>query len=51
MRFQHAARPGDDTVTATVVIEVVSPGTFPAGHPDSKPRLGPWSHGVPPMPV
>jgi hypothetical protein len=41
MRFQHAARPGDDTVTATVVIEVVSPGTFPAGHPDSKPRLGP----------
>lgn len=51
MRFQHPAWPGDDSLTSTVIIEVVSPGTFPPGHPGSKPRLGPWSHGVPPMPV
>ena len=51
MRFVHPAQPGDDGGTATVVIELTSPGTFPPGHPDSKPRLGPWSHGVPPMPV
>ena len=51
LRFQHPAQPGDDGVTATVVIGLTSPGTFPPGHPDSKPRLGPWPHGVPPMPV
>jgi transcriptional regulator with XRE-family HTH domain len=51
MRFQHPARQGDDGITATVVMELGSPGTFPPGHPGSKPRLGPWSHGVPPMPA
>lgn len=51
MRFQHPAQPGDDGTAGTVIIEVVSPGTFPPGHPDSKPRLGPWYHGVPPMPA
>jgi hypothetical protein len=43
--------PGDPGVTSTVVIELSSPGTFPPGHEDAKPRLGPWAHGVPPMPV
>ena len=51
MRFQHPAQPGDEGMTATVVIELTSPGQLPPGHPSSKPRLGPWSHGVPPMPV
>jgi hypothetical protein len=51
MRFQHPAQPGDEGITATVVIELTSPGQLPPGHPSSKPRLGPWSHGVPPMPV
>lgn len=51
IRFQHPAQPGDDGITATVLIGLTSPGQFPPGHPGSKPRLGPWSHGVPPMPV
>jgi len=51
MRFQHPAVPGDQGVTATVVIKLTSPGTFPPGHEGMKPRLGPWAHGVPPMPV
>ena len=51
MRFQHPAEPGDQGITATVVIELSSPGQFPPDHPSSKPRLGRWAHGVPPMPV
>jgi hypothetical protein len=51
MRFQHPAQPGDDGITATVIIELTFPGDLPPGHPSSKPRLGPWPHGVPPMPV
>jgi transcriptional regulator with XRE-family HTH domain len=49
VRFQHPAQPGDDGLTATVVLQLTSPGQ-PAPD-DMRPRLGPWSHGVPPMPV
>jgi hypothetical protein len=49
IRFQHPAWPGDQGVTATIVIELESPGRLPAE--DRKPRLGPWSHGVPPLNV
>jgi hypothetical protein len=51
MRFQYPAMPHDGGMTATVVIELTSPGTLPPGDLSSRPRLGPWSHGVPPMPV
>ena len=49
MRFQHPAEPGDEGLTATVVVELTSTGQLPPE--DMKPRLGPWSHGVPPMPL
>jgi transcriptional regulator with XRE-family HTH domain len=49
IRFQHPARPGDEGLTATVVIELTTPGQ-PTPE-DMRPRLGPWSHGVPPMSV
>jgi hypothetical protein len=51
MRFQYPAAPGERGLTATVIIELSSPGTFPPGHEGMKPWLGPWAHGVPPMPV
>lgn len=49
MRFEHPADPSDEaTITATVVITLTAPGqTTPE---DRKPRLGPWNHGVPPVP-
>lgn len=49
IRFQHPVRPGDEGLTATVVLQLTSPGQPPPD--DMRPRLGPWSHGVPPMPV
>jgi transcriptional regulator with XRE-family HTH domain len=49
IRFQHPARPGDQGLTATVVIELTSPSQL--APEDMRPRLGPWSHGVPPMPA
>jgi hypothetical protein len=51
LRFQYPSAPRDGGMTATVLIELTSPGTLPDGHPDMRPRLGPWSHGVPPMPL
>jgi hypothetical protein len=51
MRFQHPAVLGDEGMTATVIIELTSPGTLPPGDLSLKPRLGPWTHGVPPMPL
>jgi hypothetical protein len=50
LSFQHATEPGYG-LTATVVIKLASPGTYPDDSPSMKPRLGPWSHGVPLMPV
>lgn len=51
IRFEHPAQPGDDNpgITATVVITLTTPGQ-PTPE-DRKPRLGPWPHGVPPMPL
>jgi transcriptional regulator with XRE-family HTH domain len=49
IRFQHPAWPGDQGITASVFIELTTPGQ-PTPE-DMRPRLGPWSHGVPPMPV
>lgn len=49
MRFQHPAESGGQDMTATVVIELTTPGQPSAE--DMRPRLGPWSHGVPPMPL
>ena len=47
--FRYPAWPGHEGTTATVVFELASPGTpSPA---DMRPRLGPWPHGVPPMPA
>jgi hypothetical protein len=51
MRFQHPFVPGDQGTTATVIIKLTMPGTLPLGHLSLKPRLGPWTHGVPPMPL
>ena len=51
MRLQYPSAPRDGGMTATVILELASPGTFPPGDPSMEPRLGPWSHGVPPMPV
>jgi hypothetical protein len=51
MRFQHPAVPGGQGITATVIIELTLPGTLPPGDLDLKPGLGPWAHGVPPMPL
>lgn len=51
MRLQHPAIPRGGGTTATVVITLTTPGTLPAGHEAMKPRLGPWAHGVPPMPL
>jgi hypothetical protein len=57
-RDGHAleVRPGVGMTTGRYVgevteIELASPGTFPPGDPGMKPRLGPWAHGVPPMPL
>jgi transcriptional regulator with XRE-family HTH domain len=47
--FQHPVRPGDQGITAAVVLELTTPGRLPPE--DMRARLGPWSHGVPPMPV
>jgi transcriptional regulator with XRE-family HTH domain len=47
--FRYPAVPGHEGTTATVVFELTSPGTLPPE--DMRPRLGPWPHGVPPMPV
>jgi hypothetical protein len=50
MRFEYLADPSDEaSTTATVVISLASPGYDPdSAH--TRPRLGPWTHGVPPMP-
>jgi transcriptional regulator with XRE-family HTH domain len=47
--FRYPAWPGHEGTTATVLFELASPGILPAE--DMKPRLGPWPHGVPPMPA
>jgi hypothetical protein len=50
IRFQHPASPEDEAdVTATVIISLTTPGRPTAE--DMRPRLGPWPHGVPPMPL
>jgi hypothetical protein len=50
MHFQYPAEPGDQSTVATVVISLTSPGHDPdPAH--TRPRLGPWPHGVPPMPL
>jgi hypothetical protein len=49
IRFLYPAFPGHEGTTATVVFELASPGTLPPE--DMRPRLGPWHHGVPPMPA
>jgi transcriptional regulator with XRE-family HTH domain len=50
IRFEHPAQlDGEGDLTATVVIELTSPGT--PSPEAARPRLGPWSHGVPPMPL
>jgi hypothetical protein len=51
MRFQHPAVPGGSGTTATVIIGLTTPGTLLPGDLSLKPRLGPWAHGVPPMPL
>jgi hypothetical protein len=33
-------------MTATVIIDLTSPGTLPPGDLSLKPRPGPWTHGV-----
>jgi hypothetical protein len=48
--FEESLGPGYG-LTAALTIKLASPGTLPDGHPSMKPRFGPWSHGVPPMPV
>ena len=49
MRFEYLADPGDEaSTTATVVISLASPGYDP-DPTHTRPRLGPWTHGVPPM--
>src|ERR1700678_4151712 len=47
--FRYPAFPGHEGTTATVVFELECPGTLPPE--DMRPRLGPWPHGVPPMPA
>lgn len=47
--FRYPAWPGHEGTTATVVFELASPGTPSAE--GMRPRLGPWPHGVPPMPA
>jgi transcriptional regulator with XRE-family HTH domain len=47
--FRYPAWPGHEGTTATVVLQLASPGTPSAE--DMRPRLGPWPHGVPPMPA
>jgi transcriptional regulator with XRE-family HTH domain len=49
MRLEHPIHPGGEEITATLVIELTTPGQ-PVPE-DMRPRLGPWSHGVPPMPL
>ena len=51
MRFQHPVGRATTGSTATVVIELTPPPARPPGTRTSRPRLGPSSHGVPPMPV
>ena len=46
--FRYPAIPGREGTTTTVVFELASPGT--PSPEDMRPRLGPWPHGVPPMP-
>jgi transcriptional regulator with XRE-family HTH domain len=46
--FRYPAVPGDKGTTATVVFELASPGT--PSPEDMRPRLGPWPHGILPMP-
>jgi hypothetical protein len=50
MRFEHPANPSDEEgMIATVVISLTCPGYDPdPSH--TRPRFGPWNHGVPPMP-
>jgi hypothetical protein len=48
--FEESLGPGYG-LTAALTIKLASPGTYPDGDPAMKPRFGPWSHGVPPMPV
>jgi hypothetical protein len=50
MRFEQSADPDDGAdLTATVVISLQHAGDLPAGREEG--RLGPWPHGVPPIPL
>ena len=50
VRFDVTADPDDETdLTATMVIGLTHAGEPPGGREPG--RLGPWPHGVPPMPL
>lgn len=49
MQFRHPFQPGDRGLTATVILKLTSPGH--PGPEGMRPLLGPWPHGVPPMPA
>jgi hypothetical protein len=49
-RFEATPGPGDEAdLTATLVISLDHAGDLPDGREPG--RLGPWTHGVPPMPA
>ena len=51
MRFEHSANPDDETdITATVTISLTHVGSAPDGK-KLPGLLGPWPHGVPPVPL